>query len=500
MELYIPYLCRDFLLLFCSFYIYPKITSAVVHKVFRGSYGLCAVIALAESLVLQVISKLASYSVYPLMVVLTVSFAQFYCHSKWNISIVASILSFGICFAAFMFSTAFVSAVATLIFHINSDVGTNVWIDMIEICCISIIQFTLCFLLFKIKRFKRGMPFLLQHEISDIGVYISMALLLILSFVANQSSSHLAVVIFVGAVFFCSMSLPIWWKNSTTKFYIEQLRQRELANYQTALQEKEAETAYLRTENEQLSKMIHKDNKLIPTMESSVRELLTAAKSTDAYAWSQKADQLLARLDDASRDRAGILRNYEQDTQKLPSTQSILVDATLSYMLKRANSLGISFDFSQSDPPKSQFSQTLSETEFNTLVADLIENAFHAVEHQSQRSVLVYMGASQEGYIFSVFDSGIPFDADVLRNFGKKRLTTRLSSGGSGIGLMTLFEITQKCEASFCIEEFFHLSAYTKKVSVYFDGKTQFHIITRRQENLQKNVNRPDIIWGTPEH
>ena len=65
---------------------------------------------------------------------------------------------------------------------------------------------------------------------------------------------------------------------------------------------------------------------------------------------------------------------------------------------------------------------------------------------------------------------------------------------------MTLFEIIQKSNASFCIEEFFHLSTYTKKVSVCFDRKGQFRVVTTRQEELQKSVNRSDIIWGTSEY
>lgn len=368
---------------------------------------------------------------------------------------------------------------------------------MVTIIFISAIEIVICFLFFQIKRFKRGMSFLSQKSLSDTGVYITTTLFLILTIFTNQDTTNLIAVIAMCVLFFCSMSLPIWWKNSTTKFYIEQIRKRELENYQLALREKEAEVVRLKTENEQFSKIIHKDNKLVPAMETAVQSLLNAAGQMEPAEWTCQAEEMMQRLADISKERKGIITDYEQSSKKFPSTKSILLDATLSYMQKEANSLGISFGFAMTAPIP--FAE-LAEPDFNTIMADLIENAFHAVDGQELKAVLVQMGSLPNGYVLAVFDSGIYFDSGVLKNFGRKRLTTRSSSGGSGIGLMTLHEIIQKSNASFCIEEFLHISNYTKKVSICFDRKGQFRVVTTRQEELQKSVNRSDIIWGTPEY
>jgi len=497
--MYVPYLYRDFIILLVAFLIFPKALNLELPPKRLAHWAILLTSVLFSTVITFFISKTSLSFMYLFAVLSLLLFARFYYHCNWNLSVVASIISFGVCLATFTFSAAFVSAFV-VIFHVNSDVGSNVWVDAVEIICISIIQFSLCFLLFRIKRFKRGMPFLLQHEISDIGVYISIVLLLIVSFVANQDPSHLVMAIFVSAVFFCSMSLPIWWKNSTTKFYIEQIRKRELENYQLALREKEAEVVRLKTENEQFSKIIHKDNKLVPAMEMAVQSLLNATGQMEPAEWTCQAEKMMQRLADMAKERKGIITDYEQSSKKLSSTKSVLLDATLSYMQNEANSLGISFGFAITAPIPFAFWREIEEPDFNTIMADLIENAFHAVDGQELKAVLVQMGSLPNGYVLAVFDSGIYFDSVVLKNFGRKRLTTRSSSGGSGIGLMTLHEIIQKSNASFCIEEFLHISSYTKKVSICFDRKGQFRVVTTRQEELQKNVNRPDIIWGNPEH
>ena len=228
-----------------------------------------------------------------------------------------------------------------------------------------------------------------------------------------------------------------------------------------------------------------------------MQSLLNAVGQMEPAEWTCQAEEMMQQLADISKERKGIITGYEQGSKKFASTESILLDATLSYMQKKANSLGISFDFTITSPVTFE---KLTESDFNTITADLIENAFHAVEGQKRKAVLVQMGSLPSGYVLAVFDSGAYFDTAVLKNFGRKRLTTRSSSGGSGIGLMTLHEIIQKSNASFCIEEFLHISNYTKKVSICFDRKGQFRVVTTRQEELQKNLNRPDIIWGTPEH
>ena len=77
-------------------------------------------------------------------------------------------------------------------------------------------------------------------------------------------------------------------------------------------------------------------------------------------------------------------------------------------------------------------------------------------------------------------------DVGVLKNMGKKRITTHSGEGGSGIGMMTLFNILRETGASFAIEEFAEGAKYHKAVSVTFDGARKFRIITDRAEELKQ--------------
>ena len=87
---------------------------------------------------------------------------------------------------------------------------------------------------------------------------------------------------------------------------------------------------------------------------------------------------------------------------------------------------------------------------------------------------------------FSVSHSGERFDVGVLKNMGKRRITTHSGDGGSGIGMMTLFQILLETGASFTIDEFADSEKYHKAVIVSFDGAGRFRIITDRADELRQ--------------
>ena len=78
---------------------------------------------------------------------------------------------------------------------------------------------------------------------------------------------------------------------------------------------------------------------------------------------------------------------------------------------------------------------------------------------------------------------------------GKTRYTTHGDSGGTGIGLMTTFELIKVYSASFIINENFNYSPYCKKVSVCFDGLYQIKIHSNRDEIFNVASYRDDIIF-----
>lgn len=77
--------------------------------------------------------------------------------------------------------------------------------------------------------------------------------------------------------------------------------------------------------------------------------------------------------------------------------------------------------------------------------------------------------------MIDIFDSGVAFEQETLINFGREKTTTHANAGGSGIGLMTVFEILNFYSASFIIEEFSDSdNTFSKKISVKFDNLNQY--------------------------
>ncbi len=87
----------------------------------------------------------------------------------------------------------------------------------------------------------------------------------------------------------------------------------------------------------------------------------------------------------------------------------------------------------------------------------------------------------------------IPFQPDTLLKIGKKRTTTHSDTGGSGIGLMTVFELIKKYNASFLIDESINNEFFAKNVSVVFDGLCEYRIKSTRPEIIKYCSDRKNI-------
>ena len=102
-------------------------------------------------------------------------------------------------------------------------------------------------------------------------------------------------------------------------------------------------------------------------------------------------------------------------------------------------------------------------------------------------------------------------------NLGIKRITTHKDSGGTGIGLSSTYNLCKKYNASFVITEDINSEnttfsdtnyndsisekasskdiTFTKKVSVVFDGKSEYRLLpVGSSHNLQRLAKRVDLI------
>lgn len=475
---------KYFILLICSFYIFLELLNC---KLTRKAF-----------LVYVLFSAIITFLIYAIRlfsVSLSIIFIYFYLviyairtvKISINLSMTTSVISLAISYVAFFVSTALI---IVLEYSFTQLLGTNHFPNPFFIICTVIIQLLLVIVTFKIKRLKNGMPFLLERGSSDIGVFICFSLLLSTSFFKVNNNGELIYLLPVFFILISGLIVIFWWRNSITKKYIDKVKSQEMQVLQEAVKKKDAEISQLKRHNEELSKIIHKDNKLIPALEYAVRQYLLSTESeTDRVARTAQAKKLISQIETASHERRGIITSYESNSKSLPSTGVPSIDSLLKYMLQKSNEQQIDFNLSLSGSVKYLVESIATEQDINTLLADLIENAIIATKKCVPRNILVHIGIADNCYSIGIFDNGIAFTRETIKDIGLKRTTTHAGEGGSGIGLMTTFEILKKHKASFVIEDIADNVLYTKNVSVCFDNLGQFRI-------KSKLINKSDLYHG----
>ena len=211
-------------------------------------------------------------------------------------------------------------------------------------------------------------------------------------------------------------------------------------------------------------------------VELAVQELLQAAGQGQAQ--QESAQALLAQLHQMSRERAGVVRSYEQAGVSLPRTGVAVLDALFSYLGQKAAGEGITLRLCLPEDTPALLRVALPEQDAATLLADLVENAIIAVRASGGPGrVLVELVQAEGCPTIRVSDSGVPFPPEVAANWGVRRVTTHGDDGGSGIGLMSTYEICQRHRASFSVQALPPGGPYTKTLTVRFDGDRGFRLI-----------------------
>lgn len=466
-----PIFLKYLTLIICSLYTYIKIMNISILKDGKRKYVLFSV---SIAIIISILRQFILPGRIIILIGIFTLYTKYIFQAPIRKSLIASILSFGLSYAAQATVGIFVSA---LMFPPLDTIKSLTHSDEIVTITILIAQSVLVLTLLQIKHLRRSLSFLLECGSSDIGVYISVSLLLAFSLFGITETAQLIYIIPMLFILLCSFFLYFWWRGRATKEYMNRLKAKEIEEMQRTLLQKDEKIAGLQCENEALAKIIHRDNKLIPAMELLVREFLLSAKATtDTQVLSARADEILLQLADASKERAGIIQNYELQNKKLPATNVPSVDALLAYMLQRSIAGKIDLEVSIEGSFRHLIDQELSELELNTLLSDLIENAMIAVGGCERKSVLICIGVIGGTYFIDIYDSGPPFQPEVLQKIGQEPITTHAESGGSGIGLMTTVGLCRKNLISLEIEEFSDQTLYTKRVRLCFDHLGQIRV------------------------
>lgn len=472
-----------FVTILCSIFIYTKIMN------FKFSANRTHVYCVAFSIVLAggvfLLRELLPYFRYILLFLAVAIFIAAATKTRFELTLSAVIISVGISYGVFMIFL--VISTICIEFALGEDRYVLATITAIAMQCISIS----C--LFKIKRFSRGIPFLKKKAAGAIGCMISGAIILIFVLINRGISPETAIWVLVG-IALCVMGLIIWWRRGITLQYRERVKERNAQDYEKIIEEKELQIEKLRVDNEVMSNLLHRDNKLLPALCAAVILFMESDNKT-----VEDGAHLLGRIEMMLEERTGILASSLNHNEMLPSTMNLVLRGILHYMMIRASEEGVQFDIAELSDFSELADTIIPATKLYTVLADLIENAINATYHCEVKKVMISLSSDKGVFELCIQDSGIPFETDTLVNIGVKKASARIHEGGSGIGYMTVFEILREYKASLIIIEYEQeQSTYTKSISIRFDEKKEYTLITGRAEEIKaavpKTTGRNDLF------
>lgn len=382
------------------------------------------------------------------------------------------------------------------IYYILYKIGNLYYYEVIMNIIVNIADVLVLLFIFRIRRFKDGIIFLEEKISKSFGVIISIIFCIILSFECYLFDKNRNEYIFIFIFPLFIIFILMWWQNKLKKEYLKKIQARNVEIAEHNAEALHQENERLRHHNDELSKIIHKDNKLIPAMEMTVRNLLLNV--ADEVSDSTKAEimSLKDSLEKMSSERKGIVLSYENENLHRNTTGYITIDAILLYMTHKAEDLKINFDYEISDSISAIINDSFTEGNLNTLLADLIENALIAVSFQEKpnKSVKVHFHNKNDIFRIDIYDTGIPFQSKTIENLGRVRSTTHSDTGGTGIGLMSTTELLSNAKASFEIDENLESNIFSKKISACFDALGEIRVHSSNPEIITVCKRRSDII------
>lgn len=397
-------------------------------------------------------------------------------------SYVVNILLFQI--VSFALCTLFIA-----LFNATPSTHANIIIAIICILYPPLIMFAL-----RINNINKGISFLLLNGMINYNILIYLTVLLILTLEQlSPTGYHRMRILRVILIPLCLVLIMYWFKTQITKTYREKLRLLELKTLRTAKAENEAYITKLEAENRRLGTIIHKDNRIVNAMADSVCDYLSASANSNTTDLQAKGQSLSDEINSIKTYRQELLCQGSQSGSSIPQTNQTGVDAIISFMVKEAASYGITMKFHFDGEFFTAKHFTATEMDFVHLLSDLLENAIIATRHANGKAIELSLQILKGTPAISVSDSGIPFEIETFMKLGTCEASTHTDEGGTGIGLMDIWTFKKKYHASLVIEELDN-STYSKRLSILFDNRNKYLIISNRFQQIISNQTRSDML------
>lgn len=361
---------------------------------------------------------------------------------------------------------------------------------------VGIIQFLLLYCCFHIPRLKRGMTFLYNVPSNTIGsAFCLFAIMSVIILCQSKTYNDRLIASTYTLLFILGLLLLYWWNYRITQTYRKFLQKNELDTLNHLIEKQNQEILYYKGEADYLAELIHRDNKMIPAITRTILYSYENHLPLDLSEWETDSP-LCEKLKQLYDERMDALETHQRKALNCPPTGFDTVNATLSYMKSEAQNVGIPFHVVLFDDLVSTIPEKISEDDFNHMLSDLLANALNACRDISGASIQVYLGKMDEISTIKICNTGTVFAMETLNCLGLTRHTTHPDTGGSGIGLMSIWRIKQKYAATLLIDENIDTdtaSTYTY-MNILFNGKNHYMIQSNRHKELVESINRPDVM------
>lgn len=472
----------------CVLFLYHKITNP---KTFLNFSVVIDIISLNLFAVISYL--IAEHSVSRILIMLILSTLYISIIKKIHIYATVKIMTlcYGLSFIAYTLSGILIGLSFFICFKEYSSVPF-IFTDAPT----GILELVILYLLFRSKRLRNGISFILYKHNITFALFISICLIICIAHLSTSKYVEVHTQFYVIVLFLIiSLSLLFYWRHRITQTYREKLRQANEKSMLDEIAEHKATIEKLKADNKRLASIVHADNKLVPAMLTAVTSHLENSDHLSMEELTTRGREISEQLHSMAKDRQGILDSQHNETAALPKSGLHTVDGMLSFMKARAEENHIVYKVTFADTIKDTALNALSEEDLLRLLGDLIDNAIIAVNHsEKEKAILIHLGILQDKFLVEISDSGIPFSIETYQRFGNEQYTTHKDSGGSGIGLMDIWKIKKKYKASLHIYEFPEDHGnYTKKISFVFDRKNHFLLQTNRYKEITRELTRGDL-------
>jgi len=416
----------------------------------------------------------------PIACAASIIFILFLIKPKLEVAVSAYLFSFGISLSLYYVATALISFFTMFLLSKEHTPGTpldyNKPVYILIHSLIFIVQIILSFAFFRIRRFRKGFPFIFNKLAIVMALFFTGIILILVTWVnmASQSEKHanIGYSLYLIGVLIGGIGIYILIRRLIKVFQRKKVQQNATEYFEKLwLEEKRDKERALELIKNQ-SSIIHNFADRIQSMENSVLE--------------QDSNILLEDVRNLKKDLQNKMATYKGN-QILPSTNNRIIDNLFEYFAKQFSEGNIDFNIMINGSIKYMVDNVIEQSELETLIVNHLKDAQIAVNasDNSLRRITVAIGLSEGFYEFTVFDSGIPFEIDTLIQLGKNRITTHANTGGSGIGFETTFNILKEYGASLIINEQEQSKIdYSKSVSIRFDSKNQYVLKTYRSADF----------------